>query len=213
MKQLLVIAAALVALFSSCGPAIYKSTDLNRTIQNHRVVAILPANVSIKLRPNEMKKTSAEQLRNMEEKTGYDVQDKMYSWFLRRSDKKNYSVTIQDAAETNVLLKKAGIDYNGLTEKQAKEIAKILGVDALIQTNIRSDKPMSDGAAIVVAVLVGAYGSTNKVETSVNIKEASNGNLLWKYDYEANGGVGSSTGKLVDNLMRNLSKKFPYARR
>jgi hypothetical protein len=33
---------------------------------------------------------------------------------------------------------------------------------------------------------------------------------MWKYDYEAAGSFGSSPNRLVDALMRNASKKFPY---
>ncbi|MGZ8558622.1 MAG: hypothetical protein ACXWWC_09825 [Chitinophagaceae bacterium] len=73
------------------------------------------------------------------------------------------------------------------------------------------EKPMSEGAAIAVGVLIGAWGSTNKVETTINIHDGKSANLLWKYDYEASGSVGSSTTKLVDALMRNAAKKFPYS--
>ena len=72
-------------------------------------------------------------------------------------------------------------------------------------------KPMSDGAAVAMGLLVGAWGSTNDVQTSISINEAKKGDLVWKYDYNASGSVGSNTDKLVDALMRNASKKFPYS--
>ena len=146
----------------------------------------------------------------MVEKTGYDIQDKMYSWFLRRSGKLEYTVNFQDVNKTNSLLKKAGINYSDLATKDRAELAQLLGVDAVIQNRSKMEKPMSEGAAIAVGLLVGAWGNTNKVETTINIHDGKNGNLLWKYDYEASGSVGSSTTKLVDALMRNASKKFPY---
>jgi hypothetical protein len=73
------------------------------------------------------------------------------------------------------------------------------------------EKPMSEGAAVAVGLLVGAWGNTNKIETTINIHDGTSANLLWKYDYEASGSVGSSTTKLVDALMRNAAKKFPYS--
>ncbi len=69
---------------------------------------------------------------------------------------------------------------------------------------------MSEGAAIAVGLLVGAWGSTNNVQTTININDGKSGDILWKYDYQASGSVGSSTTRLVDGLMRNASKKFPY---
>ncbi|MBK8139574.1 MAG: hypothetical protein IPK57_00135 [Chitinophagaceae bacterium] len=147
----------------------------------------------------------------MNEKTGFAIQDKMYSWFLRRSDKYQYTVTFQDVTRTNALLKQAGIGYNDLAAKDRTELAKLLGVDAVLQDRTSMDKPMSDGAAVAVGVIFGMWGSTNSVQTTINIHDGNTGNLLWKYDYQAQGSVGSSAENLVNALMRNASKKFPYS--
>lgn len=69
---------------------------------------------------------------------------------------------------------------------------------------------MSEGVAVAVGVLFGAWGSTNNVTTTINIHEAKQGDLIWKYDYVAQGSVGSSPENLVNALMRNASRKFPY---
>lgn len=198
-------------LLSSCGPKIYQSADFDNAFVKHKIVAILPADVNTRLRPNESKRVSAEQLEQMNEKTGLAVQDKMYSWFLRRSDKFQYTVTFQDVTRTNALLNQAGISYNDLLAKDRTELAQLLGVDAVLQNRLNMDKPMSDGAAVAVGVVFGVWGNTNSVETTINIHDGKSGNLLWKYDYEASGSVGSSATNLVNALMRNASKKFPYS--
>ena len=200
----------LATLLISCGPKIYKSADFDTAFAKHKTVAILPAEVTTQLRPNEAKKVTAEQIQQMTEKTGYDIQDKMYSWLLRRSEKFHYTVTFQDVSRTNALLKQAGINYNDLFTTDKAELAKILQVDAVMQDKSRMDKPMSEGAAVAVGLLIGAWGPTNNVETTINIHDGKSGNLLWKYDYQTSGSVGSSSTKLVDALMRNASKKFPY---
>lgn len=201
----------LTILLSSCGPKIYKSSDFDNAFVKHKTVAILPADVNTRLRPNESKRVSDEQLGQMNEKTGLAVQDKMYSWFLRRSDKFQYTVTFQDVTRTNALLKQAGINYNDLAAKDRTELAQLLGVDAVLQNRLNMDKPMSDGAAVAVGVVFGVWGNTNRVETTINIHDGKSGNLLWKYDYQASGSVGSSANNLVNALMRNASKKFPYS--
>jgi hypothetical protein len=210
MKKNLFLKISLAALLVSCGPQIYKSSEFDQAFARHKIVAILPADVSLQVRPNEAKKLTAEQIQDMAEKTGYDIQDKMYSWLLRRSDKYHYTVTFQDVTRTNALLRAAGINYRDLPTKDRAEIARILNVDAVMQNRSKMEKPMSEGAAIAVGVLVGAWGSTNKVETTINIHDGKTANLLWKYDYNASGSVGSSTTNLVDGLMRNAAKKFPY---
>ena len=211
MKKAHLILASLVLLVASCGPKIYKSSEFDEALAKHKKVAILPADVSIQLRPNQAKNTTPEQMADLTQKTGFDIQDKMYSWFLRRSDKFHYTVSFQDVNRTNALLKDAGISYTDLASKDRAEIARILGVDAVLQNRSRMEKPMSEGAAVAIGVVFGAWGNTNKVETTINIHDSQSGDLLWKYDYEASGTVGSSTTKLVDALMRNASKKFPYS--
>lgn len=211
MKQKTFQTLIISFLLISCGPKIYKSADFDTALRKHRTVAILPADVTTQLRPNQAKKMTEEQIADISQKTGFDIQDKMYSWFLRRSGRFNYTVTFQDVTKTNALLKQAGIGYNDLATKDRSEIAKILGVDAVLQNRSRMEKPMSEGAAVAVGLLIGAWGSTNKVETTINIHDGKSANLLWKYDYEASGSVGSSTTKLVDALMKNAAKKFPYS--
>ncbi len=204
------IAIVATLFMTACGPTIYKAQDFDSSTANHKIVAILPADVSIQLRPNEMKKSTPEQLKETERQTGETIQDKMYSWFLKRSGKFKYTVTFQDISRTNALLSQAGITYATMNTKTKDELAKILQVDAVISTKASMKKPMSEGAAVAVGLLVGAWGNTNDVQTSIAINEATAGKLVWKYDYNASGSVGSNPDRLVDALMRNASKKFPY---
>lgn len=86
----------------------------------------------------------------------------------------------------------------------------LLPIDAVISNITRMDKPMSEGVAAVMTILIGNFGSTNNVTTTINIHEAKQGDLIWKYDYVAQGTLGSSPDNLVNALMRNASGKFPY---
>jgi hypothetical protein len=208
-KQILAL-IVLTALLFGCGPTIYKAQDFDTRTASHKTVAILPAEVSINLRPNEMKKITPEQLRESEQKTSSLIQDKMYTWFLRRSDRFKYTVSFQDIGKTNALLLQAGIKPSDMIAKTKDEIAKLLGVDAVITTRASMQKPMSDGGAVALGLLFGVWGNTNEVQTSIAINEAEKGDLVWKYDYRASGSVGSNTDNLVNALMRNCSRRFPY---
>ncbi|HLX91013.1 MAG TPA: hypothetical protein VKR32_04990 [Puia sp.] len=210
MKNLLLTIFASSLLVTSCGPAIYKSQEFDRALARHKVVAILPAAVTMQLRPNEAKKMTTDQVTDLEQKTAFDIQDKMYSWFLRRSEKYNYTVTFQDISRTNALLKQSNLNYGDIVSVDRAQLAKILGVDAVIQNRTQMDKPMSTGAAVALGAVFGVWGNTNHVTTTISIHDGQSGNLLWKYDYEASGSVGSSTDGLINALMRNASKKFPY---
>jgi hypothetical protein len=210
MKQLILALSVTALTITSCAPRIYKANDFDSKTASHKIVAILPAEVDITLRPNEMKKITYEQLRESEEKTGLGIQDKMYAWFLRRSGKYKYTVSFQDISKTNALLLQNNIKYSDMRSKTKEELARLLGVDAVISTRAIMKKPMSDGAAVALNVLFGTVGTTNDVQTSITINDAAKGDLMWKYDYQASGSVGSNTDNLVNGLMRNASRKFPY---
>lgn len=197
-------------LVTACGPSIYMAQDFRAYAPKHKTVAILPAAVTMQLRPNQMKNTTPAQLQDMEQKSGTDFQEKIYSWLLRRKTQRGYTVDFQDVMQTNAKLRESGIPYAELRSHSPQELAKVLGVDAVLTTSVRTTKPMSDGAAVAVGLLVGAWGATNQANITVNINEGDAGKLLWKYDYLASGSVFSSTENIVDLLMRNASKKFPY---
>lgn len=204
-------AVALLCLFmTACGPSIYLANDFRAYAPKHKTVAILPASVTMEMRPNQAKNTSAEQRLSMEEKSGVDFQEQIFAWLLRRSQQRGYTVQFQNVTETNARLRESGIPAAELRTHTAQELAQMLGVDAVLTTSVRTTKPMSDGAAVAVGLLVGAWGATNQANISVNIHEAEAGKLLWKYDYVAAGSVFSSSVTVVDALMRNASKKFPY---
>ncbi|MEO5581226.1 MAG: hypothetical protein ABIR66_00925 [Saprospiraceae bacterium] len=201
----------LIILWSiSCAPKIYEAPDFAKISRKHKLVALLPADVLIRLRPNDAKKMTPEQVSENAEKTGYEIQDAMYSWFLRRSGKLNYTVDFQDITKTNGLLKAAGFQYTDLKTLDREALAQTLGVDAVIQDYTTMNKPMSDGAAIALGLLVGVWGNTNEVKTTINIHDGASGKLIWKYDFDASSSVGTSPDKLVNALMRNASRKFPY---
>lgn len=201
---------SLILLCTACGPSIYMAQDFRNYAPKHKVVAILPPNVLIGLRPNQARNTSAEQLRSMQISTALDYQQRIYAWLLRRNQQHPYTVTFQDVSQTNALLRQANLTDEDMRTHAPQEMAKLLGVDAVMTTSIRTSKPMSDGAAVAVGLLVGAWGATNQADITVNIHEAEAGKLLWKYNFLAAGSVGSSSESIVNALMRNASKKFPY---
>ncbi|WP_019948569.1 hypothetical protein [Hymenobacter aerophilus] len=210
-STLSVWAVSLLCLFlTACGPSIYLANDFRAYAPQHKTVAILPAAVTMEMRPNQARSTSAEQRLSMEEKSGADFQEQIFAWLLRRSQQRGYTVQFQNVMETNARLRESGIPVAELRSHTPQELAHLLGVDAVLVTSVRTTKPMSDGAAVAVGLLVGAWGATNQANISVNIHEAGEGKLLWKYDYVAAGSVFSSSASVVDALMRNASKRFPY---
>jgi hypothetical protein len=208
-KSQLSALALLLIILQGCAPTVFTAPNFATAKRGHKTVAVLPFDVSV-LMKKLPKGVTPEQIKADEEKTAFTAQSQAYTYLLKQMGKDKYTVEFQDIDKTNALLLKNSLDYAGIKSKTKDEIAKILGVDAVMSGKIVMEKPMNEGAAIALGLLVGFWGSTNKVNTASTIHTGSDGKLLWKYDWEASGSIGSSTESLTKALMKNVSKNFPY---
>ena len=159
-----------------------------------------------------MKEISAEQLKEMEKGEGKGIQQAMYSWFLTREERGTLTVKVQNPAVTNATLSKLGISEQNYEEFTPIELAEKLGVDAIIMGTFETNKPMSEGASIVLGALFGFFGSTNKAVLNLYIYNAEDGETLVNYHKAVNGSIGSSTEDLVNRLMRKASRRIAYTK-
>jgi hypothetical protein len=201
IKQLSLIALATI-LFLSCAK-IYYSPDAYTLAHSHNIIAIIPPTVSIAAKKN----IDAEAMKEQQNTESISIQKEMYSWILQRKMQGKISQEIQEIETTNAILKKAGYPEKPLT---TAELSEVLGVDGIMTSNFGLSKPMSDGAAIAEAFFSDSRSSTNEVHASLSISDYKNNKLIWNYDYKSSGSLGSSSSKLVDDLMREASLKMPY---
>lgn len=193
---------SLAILISSCA-SVYLAPNGQEIADRHTTIAILKPNVSIMA----SKKVDAEAIKESQKTSANEFQQEIYKFLLKRKTQGKMTIGIQDVDETNAILLKNSDNISNLT---TKEICDLLGVDAVMTSNFGLTKPMSTGAAIAMAVVVGFYGSTNEVTVSMSLKNCDDRSLLWKYDHKYSGGIGSSPARLVEGLMRDASKKMPY---
>lgn len=193
---------SLAILISSCA-SVYLAPNGQEIADRHTTIAILKPNVSIMA----SKKVEAEAIKESQKTSANEFQQEIYKFLLKRKTQGKMTIGIQDVDETNAILLKNSDHISNLT---TKEICDLLGVDAVMTSNFGLTKPMSTGAAIAMAVVVGFYGSTNEVTVSMSLKNCDDRSLLWKYDHKYSGGIGSSPARLVEGLMRDASKKMPY---
>jgi hypothetical protein len=186
---------------------IFESPKLKSEISKHKIVAILPFNVSITYK-KQPKNYSAEGNKAQEVEMSKSIQSSMYTYLLRKA--KSYTVGFQDVDKTNILLKKAGI-YNKLDSLTKDDIAKVLGVDAVISGDFKTEQTKSEGAAIALAVLTyGTGGKTGDGSLVMNINNGADGELLWRFTKTMNEGISTSTDDVVEKMMRKVSRNFPY---
>ena len=214
MKKLLFLAiTALLSLSAFSQTHLYENPEFDKIAKDHKIIGIIPFKATVSLRPKQMKDISPEQLQKMEKSEGEGIQSAMYSWFLKREKRGELSVKIQDINTTTAKLKKAGITIDNYEDFTPIELADVLEVDALIMGTFETTKPMSEGASIALAVLVGFYGSTNKAVMNLFIYNAFDGALLVNYNKAISGSIGSSTDDLVNVLMRKASRRVSYTKR
>ncbi len=193
-------------LLSSCAQ-VYYSPDAEKLAKKHQLVAIAPPKVSIAAR----KKVDAEAIKEQQKLESANFQKEICSWMLRRKMQNKIFVEILDVETTNAKLQKAG--YFDGTILTPNEMCEVLGVDGLITSNFSLTKPMSEGGAIALGLLIGVWTPTNQTQVSMEIHDRVNKKMIWNYNHENSGGIGSNPSQLVDGLMRNASRKMPYTQK
>mgnify|MGYP003665364227 FL=1 len=191
---------------------LYENPAFDKIAEEHQIIAVVPFDATVSLRPKQMKDISPEQLQRMEQSEGESVQMAMYSWFLKREKREQLTVKVQDTNTTNALLKKNGITYENLTDYTPEELARLLEVDAVVSGKFETSKPMSEGASLALGALIGFWGSTNKAVLNMFIHNASDGQLLINYNKGVSGSVGSSTEDLINILLRKASRRIAYTK-
>lgn len=213
MKKNILTIILIIPFFSSYGQTkLFVDPEFSKYGNDHEIIAVIPFQTTISLRPKKMKELKDGQLEEMQQNESYDIQQSMYSWFLKRKQQGKLWVEVQDVNKTNSLLNKEGISYSNIKDFTAEEIAVILGVDAVISGRFETNKPMSDGVSVALGVLVGFYGTTNRATVNMFIHNADDGKVLVNYNKVVSGSIGSSSDELINILMRKASRRIPYTK-
>ena len=208
MKKLFVLSLVLVSFLGySQEKQIFESPKMKQLIEGHKTVAILPFKATIAYK--KLPKGYSDEAKKLEELAmGSQMQSGLYTYLLRKSD--DYTVQVQDVEKTNLLLKKANL-FEKLDEALPEEIAKALGVDAVIKCSYAYEKTGSEGAAIVKTLLIG-FG-TGKVATgglTMQINNGTDGDLVWRFYKQMAEDVMSSPSAMMERMMRKVGRNFPY---
>jgi len=177
----------------------------------HTTLALLPFKVSIG--PEGLSKNvTAEVVRKEEGAEGLDFQRRLYARFRKRLEDGKYYVTFLDVDRTNAILGQAGITPENAAEHTPSEIAKILGVDAVMSGTILRARPMSASPSTSMGVVSGGtwWGNTQRADVSMSIRNGEDGALLWSYQQAAGGGASNSPEAMVRSLVKEVAGLFPY---
>jgi hypothetical protein len=140
-------------------------------------------------------------------KAGVAIREAIYFELSRRQDE--YSVQIQDIAVTDEKLREMGVPDSVAASMPGPDLARLLGVDAVMRGSVTRYQKKGVGGQIASAVFFGiAKGS--EVRADLAIYDGADGRMIWEHNIDKAGGMFSSPDALRNSVGREVAKKFPY---
>lgn len=200
----------LLTFICFCGGCakVYKHPNFKTVKEKHKTMAFLPFSVSYTYfkRP---KRLSQEKQKELEQTQAQKMKEELYAYFLENRHS-NSAIHFQAPATTDSLLKAAGITTETLPQYKEKELATILGVDAVFRMNISTYFYRQDIEALAIMILTIFSVGTQKITVDANIHDGGSGELLWTYERTFKGGILDSERKKRKIIRRKIKRKFPY---
>ena len=185
---------------------VYESNKFDELSANHQILAIIPFFTHLDLDED----FEGKELDNLEEKEGHAVQDALETFFGRGKKRKKFSVEFQNVKNTNAILSQNSITYDNIDTYTIKQLCKILKVDGIISGNLDLNILLSKGIPAEFSFIDYILGDANYGRIGIKISDGNTGKLLWKYEKKINKKSGKNTDDLIDKMMKNATKKFPY---
>jgi hypothetical protein len=202
--------------FSSCFSSkdIYKPADFDNRASGIKTIAILPFKVTTIGYPPRY--ISQQDIDINNEKLGYSFQESLYNYLILHNSNSNKGQlkSFQSLQKTIALLKQHDITITNIYEKQPEEIAKLLGVDAVILTNVEEQKNWEEKTAYKnshVDKKTDDYTSPDFAKMNCYIYSADQSELVWQTSCNGHTGlIGNTTASVIEYFTSWVSKHFPF---
>ena len=225
MKKNLLFAfiASFILFLFSCSNRYYTASNFEEKTENHRLVAILPAEVTFS--GKQPKNLSPDDIAKAEERESIDFQYALMNSILNHANTKKYITTVnfQDINTTLKILEKNSISVRDSWNKDDNELAKLLGVNSVIRMNIRKQRYMSDEASYGVGVarqviyktgigskvpVPSSVGKTYDIYASCNL--LSDNQTLWNDNYKRSTDYDVQPNVVIEWITDDFGENFPY---
>ena len=219
MKNFRIFASLSVAVFmvyflSACaGSKDFVSNNFERVKPTHRIIAILPFDVRFDNSQNQKNQNPKRNWSEQERQGSIDMQKDLFIALAKQVQKGRYEVAFQDFSKTNKILGDNNIAIYDIAAKDKAEIAKLLGVDAVIwgQTDVKITKVNRNSYSPY------AYNSYNRgiyndgVTSTANIYDASTNEMVWSTNQSEHPTSRLNTPhELASRVMDYVAKRLPY---
>lgn len=210
----------------SCSRKYYTTSYFDQQTAGHTIIAVLPAEIFFT--GKQPKNLTPEQINKIEEEDSRFYQQSLYSNILRYANSGKYYmyVGVQDINTTSNTLEENKISVRDSWKMDDKQLASLLGVDAVVRMQIRQKRFMSDHASYGVTVGRGIirempigkklpiprdFGKTEDIYAYCSV--VSNNLTLWNNNYKSAANWDNPSNVIIENITGNFGRNFPYKRR
>jgi len=214
------LALVIPLLFAGCTSVHYQSPHFPEA--PHRSIAILP--FEMVFTGNTPKGVTNRTVAEIEEGESLAFQASLYNALL--DEKGGYTYyELQPIEKTNRRLDIYGIGIRESWDMSSEELAEILGVDAVVRTQVVKARYLSDGASFAVELgsVIADHASghrigwaipynlskTHDIHTECSLFDGVNGALLWKVVVDRETDWRLPPNQVIDDVNYLLAGKFP----
>jgi len=227
MKSWRIPLVSMLLFAAACSTVNYESPQFAERAQHHQVIAVLPFEMVLTGDPPS--KLSAQQIAQIEEAESVAFQEAYYYRLLHQASvhrKHPIRIDIQSVETTNRLLAAAGIGVRESWGMSAKELSRVLRVDAVISTSVQKTRYLSDGESfgadlglqVVNEVTEGKLApflpwgivKTHDIWANCELIDSLDGAVIWQTDFTQATDWQYSANQVIAGFTEELAKKFPY---
>jgi hypothetical protein len=167
-RVLFCLSVCIILLLASCSSEkIYTKPNVTAYVIKHKTLAILPTTMNI-IQGKDSHNVNADVFSKAK---SFQMQEDIASAFYEFNQKGKMHIEIQDVEKTNSILKQINYFEDNTTSISSKELAEILGVDALLLTNCQRK----------AGVVMKLYdGETGELLWNCNKKSMNTGKMFKK---------------------------------
>lgn len=206
----------------SCKTA-YVASDFDSASADHIQIAVIP--IEMKYTGKVQKDMDETMMAKQAVEESELFQQAMTNEILSNARNRTLRVKIIPASTVNGLLTKAGLDVQSSWSTNPKELAKILGVDAVVSGHIVKDQRFSDGVSVGADVatsvitenagtLLGRAGSVlqnnKRVYANYKLVDGDTGSILWSSDCNVTFDWKTEHHQVIRNTTDRIARTFPY---
>jgi len=204
------------------------SKDFKKTTQNHTNIAIMPVQMIFtgSILGAALSDTAKIEVEEAESKA-FQISLFRELLYSSNSGKKQIWVNLMPVEQTNKVLAEKGISIRQSWEMTADELAELLGVDAVIKTQVYKQQYLTDLASYginigskVLALLTKGRSllaisgrkldRTSTITAHCTLHNQKDASVLWSMSLQEDTDFNSPTNEVIDNINKQFAKNFPY---